>query len=357
VSPILSPSQVTLTMRDGERRVNNSGSKAYGRVELVRKNFQVITVTPAPAVDRTYLVSTLELGGVHRATRARAEFAGKGVNVTQALLLGGVSSEAIAPLTATDQSQWSGASFLLGSPTSQSVRNNITILEPDGRTTKINEAAPALSESEWDALQALAVAEVKLNSAAWLLVAGTIPTSSSGKPHALSSLLKEVSGLGCQVALDTSGPALLESARAGIPDFIKPNASELAECVSRPIATLGDVIDAGQEIAGWGVGMVVVSLGPDGIVGMSATSAVHAWTEPLEVLNTIGAGDASVAGFLAHQVSHPGDLAGAVSQAVAWGAQKVQQAGSQLENLTSLPAVHSTHSPDRSWKLAEPGRL
>lgn len=324
---------------------------------LVSKNFQVITVTPAPAIDRTYLVSSLDLGGVHRATRSGAEFAGKGVNVTQALVLGGVPSQAIAPLTATDLAQWSGASFLLGSPSSQSVRNNITILEPDGRTTKINEAAPALSEPEWDALQSLAVAEVKLNNAAWLLVAGTIPTASSGTPHALSSLLKEASGVGCQVALDTSGPALLESARAGIPDFIKPNASELAECVSRPMTTLGDVIDAGQEIASWGVDMVVVSLGPDGIVGMSATGAVHAWTEPLEVLNTIGAGDASVAGFLAHQVSHPGDLAGAVSQAVAWGAQKVQQAGSQLENLTSLPAVHSTHSPDRSWKLAEPGRL
>jgi 1-phosphofructokinase len=201
------------------------------------------------------------------------------------------------------------------------------------------------------------VAEVKLNNAAWLLVAGTIPTTSSGTPQVLSSLLKEASELGCQVALDTSGPALLESARGGIPDFIKPNASELAECVSRPITKLGDVIDAGQEIAGWGVGMVVVSLGPDGIVGITAKGAVHSWTTPLKVLNTIGAGDASVAGFLAHQVSHPGDLAGAVSQAVAWGAQKVQQAGSQLETLASLPAVHSTQAPDRSLTLTEPGRF
>jgi len=46
-----------------------------------------------------------------------------------------------------------------------------------------------------------------------------------------------------------------------------------------------------------------------------------------------------------------------VSQAVAWGAQKVQQAGSQLENLASLPTVHTTHAPDRSLKLAEPGRF
>ena len=64
MSPILSPSQVTLTMRDGEHGVNNSGPKGYGRVGLVSKNFQVITVTPAPAIDRTYLVSSLELGGV-----------------------------------------------------------------------------------------------------------------------------------------------------------------------------------------------------------------------------------------------------------------------------------------------------
>ena len=73
---------------------------------LVSKNFQVITVTPAPAIDRTYLVSSLDLGGVHRATRSGAEFAGKGVNVAQALVLGGVPSQAIAPLTATDLAQW-----------------------------------------------------------------------------------------------------------------------------------------------------------------------------------------------------------------------------------------------------------
>jgi 1-phosphofructokinase len=317
----------------------------------------VITVTPAPAIDRTYRVGELHLGEVHRAGRATAEFAGKGVNVTEALILSGVPSLAIVPLSQRDTAQWADHAALRGSPAEGDVRVNITVLEPDGRTTKINETPASLRTEEWEALSELALSELRNNCSPWLLIAGTIPANVSGTPDALASLMIAAAATGAQIALDTSGPALLQTARAGLPDFIKPNAAELAECVERPILSIGDVIDAGHEIVRWGVSSVMVSLGPDGIVGVDGSGAIHAWTAPLEVRNTIGAGDASVAGFLAHQIAHPGDLVGAIPKAVAWGAQKVQQEGSQLQHLNSLPDVTVTDAPDRSLILMEPGRF
>lgn len=315
----------------------------------------VVTLTPAPAIDRTYHLTELARGGTHRSHHSSAELAGKGVNVTRALLLGGVLSRAIVPLSPGDSARWAPDSTLIGSPATHDCRVNITLLEPDGTTTKVNEQAFTLSSSEWEAMTSLALAELGESGSPWLLVAGTIPRQGDKTPADVESLLTAAVSKGCHIALDTSGPALVELARTGLPDFIKPNASELAECVGRPIRSVADVVSAGEEIVGWGVTSVVVSLGPDGIVGINADGSAHAWTGPLDVRNTIGAGDASVAGFLSHQVEHPGDLLGAITRAVLWGAHKVQQPGSQLEHFDSPPEVLATSTPDHDRRLAEPG--
>ena len=313
---------------------------------------RVITVTPAPSIDRTYVVDALELGGVHRAVSAAADFAGKGVNVTHALTVAGVPSEAIVPLTTADAEQYGTNGTLRASLASHSVRHNITVIEPGGRTTKINALAPELTSLEWDSLHAEALSRVATHQASWLLVAGTLP---AGQIDRAEALMVEASQGGCLVGLDTSGEALIRSARAGVPDFVKPNAMELAECVGFSLTTIGDVVRAAQDLVSWGVKTVAVSLGPDGMVGVNDRQTVHAWTKPLRVLNTIGAGDASVAGFLAHQLDSPNDLEGAIAQAVQWGAQKVQQPGSHLENISSLPEAISTTALDLDRRLAEPG--
>lgn len=315
---------------------------------------RVITVTPAPSIDRTYLVDALELGGVHRASSATADFAGKGVNVTRALTLAGIGSEAIVPLTNEDAAHYGSAPTIRSSLSAQGVRHNITVIEPGGRTTKVNALAPELTTTEWEALQSEALARLATHHSEWLLLAGTLPTGQIESAH---TLMTHASSAGFSVALDTSGDALVHFARSGLPDFVKPNAMELAECVGFSLATIGDVVRAAQELVSWGVTSVAVSLGPDGIVGASEDHTSHAWTERVEVRNTIGAGDASVAGFLAHQVNQPGNLEGAVIQAVRWGAQKVQQPGSQLEHFDSPVDVMSTREPDLDRRLAEPGIL
>lgn len=317
---------------------------------------RVITVTPAPAIDRTYVLDSFELGEVHRASEVHSEIAGKGVNVSTNLNVADVASIAVVPLSPED-SAGIESTLLVAHPISQRVRVNITVLEDGGRTTKINEKAPALTSSEWASLVDTTLALGRANEASWILLAGTMPPCSNAPSLSLEELFSRAHQDGMLVGLDTSGTPLLNLARSGLPDLIKPNAPELAECVGRSLRTLGDVVAAAQEVHEWGVTHVLVSLGPDGMVGVSSSEVVHASTPPVAVRSTIGAGDASVAGFLSRFVSHPDEFSKSVGTAVAWGALKVQEVSSQLHSVEGLPEASITTSPDLTHALREPGLI
>ena len=108
---------------------------------------------------------------------------------------------------------------------------------------------------------------------------------------------------------------------------MKPNAHELAECVGRELVTFGDVIDAARQLNGWGIDCVMASLGVDGILAVTSSHAIHARTAPVKVINTVGAGDSTIAGFLAALATHPVDetaygvgfdIAEGIASAVQW---------------------------------------
>ena len=316
----------------------------------------VVTLTPSPAFDRTYVLESLVPGEVHRAHEVRSELAGKGVNATHNLRISGISSIAVLPMK-QEEASVNGRDQIRVYPVEAATRINITVLDHAGQTTKINEVASPLSSNQWSGLCEMALALSQESSNPWLLLAGTIPNDPSGNPLAVRTLFEQASVRGIRVGLDTSGSALFELARSGLPDVIKPNAPELAECVGRSLRTIGDVVTAAHEVYEWGVTHVLVSLGPDGMVGVSSSGAVHASTPPVTVRNTIGAGDASVAGFLSHFVSHPDQFAESVEVAVAWGALKVQEVSSQLQSLEGLPEVSISTSPDLNRDLQEPGLI
>ena len=83
------------------------------------------------------------------------------------------------------------------------------------------------------------------------------------------------------------------------PDLVKPNREELEELTGRTLATREALADAAAELAGGGVGTVVVSLGADGALFARNGAAVFASPPPVQVASTVGAGDAMVAGTIA----------------------------------------------------------
>jgi 1-phosphofructokinase len=174
-----------------------------------------------------------------------------------------------------------------------------------------------------------------------------------------------MNALGVRVALDTSGEPLQYWARRGAATVMKPNAEELASAVGRTLHTLGDVIDAAREVCAHGVKCVLASLGADGMVAVTADGAWHARTPPVHVINTVGAGDATLAGFLSavatNSVSDDAygvgfDVPHGVATAVQWGAVAVTQPTSGLTSVDHLPESIITDNPDRNALLEEPAK-
>src|SRR5205814_1634914 len=128
------------------------------------------------------LADTLVRGGVLRARRAGVEAGGKGVNISRALAANAIPTLAVLPSGGFEGAQLTG---LLAAPEVEvvfvriagAVRANISIVEPDGTVTKINEPGPELTPDEFDALS-----HATLRAAAgadWLAASGSLPPGAS----------------------------------------------------------------------------------------------------------------------------------------------------------------------------------
>jgi len=328
----------------------------------------IVTLTPSPTLDRTYFVKNLVEGGVNRAERVGEELAGKGINVSRGLRLANIPAPGVVPIGNADPTvlERTGSGFISPVWIEGTLRVSTTIVEYDGPTTKINESPRPLKQRDWDAVVALTVKTVLDNDAKWLVVAGAHPQiEETGEIIDLHPLFDRMKSLGVKVILDTSGPALRYWAQQGKATIMKPNAHELAECVGRDLNTLGDVIDAARELNGWGVDCVMASLGVDGIVAITKTHAIHSYTPAVKVINTVGAGDSTIAGFLAAVTNHPADadafgvgfdVAEGIAAAVQWGAAKVQQPTSGLQSIENLVEPTIELIPDRARLLGEPAK-
>ncbi|NUV86380.1 1-phosphofructokinase [Streptomyces sp. KAI-26] len=312
----------------------------------------ILTVTPNPSLDRTYQLPGLVRGTVLRATADRVDPGGKGINVSRAVAAAGHRTVAVAPMGGPE-----GALLarLLGEhgieaagvPVTGSTRINVTLVEPDTTLTKINAAGPELSAAE--AEDVLEAVRARSAAADWIACCGSLPRGLP--PQWYAELVARSHRAGARIALDTSGAALTAALREG-PDVIKPNAQELAEAVGRPLATVGDALKAAEELRERGAGAVLASLGADGQLLVEVSGAYFASARVATVRSNVGAGDASLAGFLTAGGHGPGALA----SAVAHGAAAVQLAGSLMPTPADLDLSAVTSSADvpRDRPLTEP---
>jgi 1-phosphofructokinase len=310
----------------------------------------IVTVTPNPSVDRALVVDRLVRGEVLRTSGHQRDPGGKGINVSRALHANGHATTAVVPIGGSEGDlllrllDGTGLTVVTV-PIAGSVRSNITVAEPDGTVTKLNEPGPELSPEELQRLVDTSITAAA--DAEWLVVSGSLP------PDAPTSLLTELiqrgHAAGTRAAIDTSGAALT-TALAAAPDLVKPNAEELAECTGLVLHTLGDVIDAALALRGMGAGAVLASLGPDGALYLDDDIQAHAELAVTHPKSTVGAGDATLAGFL---TASDRPLAG-LRAAVAFGAAAVQLPGSRLPGPADLhlDAVVVHEQPDRARLLS-----
>ncbi len=284
----------------------------------------IITVTPNPSIDRALDLNRIELGQVNRADSAHLDAGGKGINVSRVLQSAGVNSEAIVPVGGPDGRLMVDLLTELGLVVhpvaiSGETRSNITLQEAHGATTKINAPGPTLDTAEQEAV--FDAVRKSARSGDTVVGAGSLPRGAD--PDFYVKLAKITRKAEAELVVDASGPPLREVVKRGSPTLIKPNEEELGELVGRELTTVGEVVDAAREVIAMGTTQVLVSLGAHGALLVDADHSVWAGGPALIPASTVGAGDSTLAGYLAVQ----GTTHERLRHAVAWGRAAVMLPG------------------------------
>jgi len=314
----------------------------------------IVTITVNPSLDRTVeLASRLERGEVQRAAAAHQEPGGKGINVTRALVASGLATVAVFPGAETDPMVTAMRESRLpfvNVPIAGAVRSNVTLTEPDGTTTKINEPGPELGEAELAELTERVVEAAE--GAAWLVISGSLPPSIDQGYYV--RLVERVSALATppRIAVDGSGEPLrllLDSDRRV--DLIKPNAEELAELTG---TGSGESFEADPALAAAAaellldrVGAALVTLGSRGAALVTGEATWFADAPAIEARSTVGAGDSSLAGYLLADAAGR-DAGECLAQAVAHGAAAASLPGSTVPTRRQADQFSITVTRDAS---------
>lgn len=304
----------------------------------------IVTVTLNPSVDRTLEIATLTHGRVNRAVDAHVDPGGKGVNVSRALAANGVATQAILPCGGDEGDQLLRLLRDEGvDPTAVPIggrtRSNVTLVEPDGTVTKINESGPRLSDAEFSVITATVTAAAR--AADWVVVSGTAPPGLLADDF--ERFCRDLVAAGARLAVDTSGQPLRAAATAGAA-LVKPNRHELAEVTGTTLESVSDVVAAARTLRGWGAGAVLASLGSKGAVLVDDDGVLVGDPPTVETRSAVGAGDAMLAGFLAAGAHGVAGL----TEALAWGSAAAGLPGSRMPSPSDL---------NRHEVRVEPGEL
>ncbi|MDD6649938.1 MAG: 1-phosphofructokinase [Subdoligranulum variabile] len=259
----------------------------------------IYTVTFNPAIDYVVrLGNPLQPGAVNRAAGEDCVLGGKGINVSGVLAQLGVESVALG-FIAGETGAW-----LERGLTAQGLHTDFIWLENGmtrinvkikaGQETELNGAGPNIPES---AMQALETKLDALQKDDVLILAGSIPACLPQSTY--ERLLARLQGRGVRAVVDATQDLLLKVLPYK-PFLIKPNNHELSEIVGHELTTDDEIVAAAAGLQAQGACNVLVSMAGDGALLLDENGAVHRIGCPKgKVVNSVGAGDSMVAGFVA----------------------------------------------------------
>ena len=258
----------------------------------------IYTITLNPALDRTLWIEKVRDDVSNRILEEKSFAGGKSVDVSKVLKNLGQESIALGFVGGFAGRELEGRLLNEGIQTdfihvSGETRTNIIIHEREtGKQLAFNARGPEIRPSE---LMEFVERLERLPCSDLVAIGGSLPIGVS--PEIYRKIITLVKRCQSTVVLDVDGEALKKGISAR-PDVIKPNIHELSELVGRQLQELDDIRAAAREINRQGVRIVLISMGPRGILLVSEGHEYLAVPPKVDVQSTIGAGDSSVAGFI-----------------------------------------------------------
>lgn len=259
----------------------------------------IYTVTFNPSLDYVVQVDDFAVGEINRTRTESIYPGGKGINVSLVLQNLGLPSVALgftagfsgAEIERLLQEAGCRCDFIAVKAGYSRINTKII----SGAETALNGQGPQLSEAE---LAALFNKLRRLTQDDVLVLAGSIPASLPDNIY--EQILELLQPVGTRVVVDATGDLLLKVLKYR-PFLIKPNHEELGEFFGRgPLLTEEEIIAAAQRLQQQGARNVLVSRGANGALLLDENGKLHKQASPKGTLvNSVGAGDSMVAGFLA----------------------------------------------------------
>lgn len=258
----------------------------------------IYTVTFNPALDYVIRMESLNLGTVNRSSAEAVYYGGKGINVSTVLKNIGVDSVAlgfVAGFTGKEIEEgvknMGVATDFIKLPEGMS-RINVKIKAE--QETEINGQGPAISmekvEKLFEKLDRLEIGDC-------LVLAGTIPASLPSDIY--EQIMDRLKDKEIRIVVDATKDLLLNVLKYH-PFLIKPNNHELGEMFGVVLRTDEEIVEYAKKLQERGARNVLISMAGDGAILLTETKEVYKMGVPKgTVVNSVGAGDSMVAGFVA----------------------------------------------------------
>ena len=258
----------------------------------------IYTVTFNPALDYVIRMESLKLGTVNRSRAEAVYYGGKGINVSTVLKNIGVDSVAlgfVAGFTGKEIEEgvknMGVATDFIKLPEGMS-RINVKIKAE--QETEINGQGPAISMEK---VEKLFEKLDRLEKGDCLVLAGTIPASLPSDIY--EQIMDRLKDKEIRIVVDATKDLLLNVLKYH-PFLIKPNNHELGEMFGVVLKTDEEIVEYAKKLQERGARNVLISMAGDGAILLTETKEVYKMGVPKgTVVNSVGAGDSMVAGFVA----------------------------------------------------------
>lgn len=258
----------------------------------------IYTVTFNPAVDYAVNVNDFTEGEINRTKTEDVFFGGKGINVSLMLKSLGIKSKALGFIAGFTGEAIENGLKNCGIETDfiklKSGLSRINVKIKSNKETEINGNGPSIDEQ---ALSELFTKLKNMGEGDILVLAGSIPCSLPNDIY--EKILNTLSDKDIKVVVDASNNLLLNTLKFK-PFLIKPNVIELGEIFSLEFQDDDKIINCAKQLQNKGAQNVLVSKGADGAILIDVNGEAHKINAVYgQAINSVGAGDSMVAGFLA----------------------------------------------------------